>query len=141
VRLNCGHMISLSCCGFARLSQYRALDLKPARALSAKAGIQPWGHDEAGPAGKRDGNGATQLLLKRSWRPPDARMKRALESLVLMGSVVAPSPLVGEGRGGGFTGHLKGLFFKWIQRLIPLPNPPPQGGDPLRPIKLTDARD
>jgi len=47
-----------------------------------------------------------------------------------MGSAVTPSPLVGEGWGGGIARHsqIKGLFFKWIQRRAPLPNPSPRGG-------------
>src|SRR5271168_5539945 len=62
-----------------------------------------------------------------------------------MGSAVTPSPLDGGGWGWGIARHsqIKGLFFKWIQRRAPLPNPPPNthegGGDPLRPIKFTDA--
>ena len=44
-------------------------------------------------------------------------------SLNVMRSAVTPSPLVGEGWGGGIAGHsqIKGLFFKWISRRDPPP--------------------
>src|SRR5271168_3738699 len=47
-----------------------------------------------------------------------------------MGSAVTPSPLLGEGWGGGIARHsqIKGLFFKRIQRRAPSLTLPPEGG-------------
>ena len=53
-------------------------------------------------------------------------------------------PPCGEGLGWGIARHsqIKGLFFKRIQRRAPsLTLPHEGGGDPLRPIKFTDATD
>jgi hypothetical protein len=59
-----------------------------------------------------------------------------------MGFVVTPSPLVGEGRGGGLAGHyqIRDSLFEWLHLARPpsLTLPHKGGGDPLRPIKLTD---
>ena len=63
-------------------------------------------------------------------------------NLIVIGSVVTPSPLVGEGGGGGLAGHFQTILqMDKAARPPSLTLPHKGGGDPLRPFKLTDATD